>query len=39
MKIDKTIGIIGGIFILAGIGAVLFLPAEKKWNKDPRYSV
>lgn len=34
MRIDKTIGIIGGIFILAGIGSMLFLPGEKKWNKD-----
>ena len=34
MKIDRVIGIIGGVFILAGIGAALFLPAEKKWNKD-----
>lgn len=34
MKIDRVIGIIGGAFILAGIGAALFLPAEKKWNKD-----
>ena len=34
MKSDRVIGIIGGVFILAGIGAALFLPAEKKWNKD-----
>ena len=34
MRIDKAIGIIGGIFILAGIGSMLFLPGEKKWNKD-----
>ena len=34
MRVDKTIGIIGGIFILAGIGSMLFLPGEKKWNKD-----
>ena len=34
MRIDKTIGSIGGIFILAGIGSMLFLPGEKKWNKD-----
>lgn len=34
MRIDKTIGIIGGIFILAGIGSMLFLPGEKKWNKE-----
>ena len=34
MKIDRVIGIIGGVFILAGIGSMLFLPGEKKWNKD-----
>lgn len=34
MKIDRVIGIIGGVFILAGIGAALFLPTEKKWNKN-----
>ena len=34
MRIDKAIGIIGGLFILAGIGSMLFLPGEKKWNKD-----
>ena len=33
MRIDKTIGIIGGIFILAGIGSMLFLPGEKKGIK------
>ena len=34
MRINKVIGIVGGAFLLAGVGAMLFLPAEKRWNKD-----
>lgn len=34
MRINKAMGLIGGAFILAGVGAMLFLPGEKKWNKD-----
>lgn len=34
MRIQKAIGIVGGVFLLAGVGAMLFLPGEKKWNKD-----
>lgn len=33
MKIDRVIGIIGGVFILAGIGAALFLPRRRNGIK------
>lgn len=33
MKINRMMGIVGGAFFLAGIGAMLFLPGEEKWNK------
>ena len=39
MKIQRAIVIMLIVFLAAGLGAVLFLPKEKRWNKEAEIKI